>query len=197
MNVFLEFGDALLHNTAVDFDLGLTHAAAGAHAAPLALQVRPHARQAGEHVVVVRQFHLHLGVRGLSPLGEDFQDEAGTVDDIAAGDDLFYIPLLHAGEFVVEDDVLDLVLHAVFLDFFQFARADVGGLVRPVHALGEHFVREGAGGGGQEGQFVQVLLHFALAALFQDDAHKDSLIGFEFAHRLQRYEKRDARSSRA
>ena len=189
LQVFLQFGNFLLDNPPVHLDLGLSHTAAGAHAAPLPLQVGPHTGEARKHVLIMSQFHLHLGVGCLGPLGKDFQDEAGPVDDIAALDGLFDVSLLHPGEFIVEDDVFDLVLAAVLLDFLQFPRADIRRLVRAVQALGEEFIALCAGGFRQELQLFQILLHFALATFFQDDAHKHGFISLEFAHRLQRYEK--------
>ncbi len=115
------------------------------------------------------QFHLHLRVGGLGPLGEDLQDQAGPVDDVAALDELLDVALLRAGKLIVEDDVLDFVLFAVLLDFLEFARSDVGGLVRPVHPLHEHLVTDGPGGFGQEPEFVQVLLDLPLPSFFKDD----------------------------
>ena len=189
LKVLLEFGDALLDNTAVDFNLGFTHTAAGSHTASLALQVRPHACQARKHVVVMGQLHLHFGVGGFGPLGKDFQDKGCPVDNVRAGNHLFDVALLHAREFIVKDDVLNLVLLAVFLDFLQFSGADIGSLVRAVQPLGEHFVRECAGGLGQKGELVQVFLHFAFAALFQDDAHKYRFVSFKFAHTSTKIQK--------
>ena len=45
LQLILQAVDPLLHDTPVDFDLGLTHTATRTHATPLPLQVRPHARQ--------------------------------------------------------------------------------------------------------------------------------------------------------
>ena len=45
LQILLEFCYALLYNSAVYFNLGLTHTATGTHTAPLALQVGPHASQ--------------------------------------------------------------------------------------------------------------------------------------------------------
>ena len=128
------------------------------------------------------QFHLHLGIGCLGALGEDFQDQAGPVDDVAALDDLFDVALLGAGEFVIENDILDLILFAVFLDLFELSRADVGGLVRPVHPLQEHLVADGSGGLRQELELVQVLLHLALPSLFEDHAHEYRFLCFVLAH---------------
>ena len=47
LQVLLELRDPLLDDPAVHLDLGFTHTAAGAHAAALPLQVRPHTGQAG------------------------------------------------------------------------------------------------------------------------------------------------------
>ena len=128
------------------------------------------------------QFHLHFSVGSLGPLGKDFQDETGAVYNIAAGNDLFNVALLHTREFVIENDVLYFVFFAVLLNLIQFSRADVRGLVGPVQPLGEHFVGNGAGCLGQESELVQVFLYLALSPFFQDDAYKYCFVGLKFTH---------------
>ena len=130
------------------------------------------------------QFHLHLGVRGLCALGKYLQDEAGPVDNVGAFDYLLDIALLRPGKLVVEDDVLDFVFFTVFLDLLELASADVGGLVRPVHALHEHLVSDGAGGLSQELELIQILLYLALPSLFQDDADEDGFFCLELTHSI-------------
>ncbi len=184
LQVLLEFRDPLLDDPAVHLDLGFTHTAAGAHAATLPLQVRPHTGEPGQHVLIMSQFHLHLRIGSLGPLGENLQDQARPVDDVGALDDLLDVALLGAGELVVEDDVLDLVLLAIGLDFLELARADVRGLVGPVHPLHIHLVADGAGRLGQELELVQIFLHLALPSLFQDHAYEYRFFCLELTHSL-------------
>ena len=128
------------------------------------------------------QFHLHLRIGRLRPLGENLQDQAGPVDDIGTLDDLLDVALLRPREFVIENDVLNLVLNAVFLDFLKFSRADVSGLVGAVHPLHEHLVAKGSGGLRQELQLVKILLHLALSSFLQDDADEYGFLGLVLAH---------------
>ena len=142
----------------------------------------PHTGKARQHILVVGQLYLHFCVGGLGPLGKYLQYKACTVYNVRAGDYLFYITLLHAREFIVKDYVLYLVGLTVFLYFFKLAGANVCCLVWPVHALGEHFVTRGAGGFCKELQLLQILLHLALATLFQNGANKNGFIGLKLAH---------------
>ena len=90
-----------------------------------------------------------------------------------------WVPVL-----VVEDDVLDLVLLAIGLDFLELARADVRGLVGPVHPLHIHLVADGSGRLGQELELVQIFLHLALPSLFQDNAYENRFFCLELTHSL-------------
>ena len=47
--------------------------------------MRPHAGEAGQEVLVLRQLHLRLGVGGLRVLGENVEDEGCAVHHFAAG----------------------------------------------------------------------------------------------------------------
>ena len=72
-------------------------------ATALTLKVRPKALQAGEHIAVLSQLHLRLGVGGLRPHGKDVEDEGSTVEDLHF-QLLLDVPQLLGGKFVVEDD---------------------------------------------------------------------------------------------
>ena len=128
------------------------------------------------------QFHLHLRIGRLGPLGKNLQDQTGPVDDVGTFDDLLDITLLRTGKFIVEDDILNLVLFAIGLDFLKFSRADVGCLVGAVHPLHEHLVAEGPGGFRQELQLVQILLDLALPSFFEDHTHEDRFFCLVLAH---------------
>jgi hypothetical protein len=73
-------GDAVAHQTAVGLDLLLARTTARACAAALPLQVGPQLGEAGEHVLVLRQFHLGLGVRCAGAPCEDVQDQARPIE---------------------------------------------------------------------------------------------------------------------
>ena len=148
--LLLETGDPLLNDSAVGLYLGFTHAAAGTSSSPLSFEVGPHAGQARKHVIVFGQLHLHLGVRGLCPLGEDFQDEAGAVDYYAVLQESLDVTLLHAGEFVVEYAVSYAVGFTVFADFLDLTTSYIGGAVGTVDLLDEGFVALYSGGFCQE-----------------------------------------------
>ena len=152
-------------------------AAAAARAAALSLEVRPEALQARQHVAVLCQLDLRLGVGRLGSHGEDVENETGAVEnlDFEFG---FDVAQLLGREFVVEDDHRDFAF-LIFLGLdigsylLKFADADVGDAVRAVHPLGEATDGLGSRRLGQELQFVEVLPYFAFVLVLSDYAHED------------------------
>ena len=122
----------------------------------------PHTGQARQHIVIPGKLHLHLGVRGLGPLGENFQDEACPVNDVADFYDFLYVPLLYPGQFIVKDYVLDTVILAVLGNFLQLTAFDICGIVRLVQPLDKVPVSVYSGRLGQETQFLKVFKDFPL-----------------------------------
>ena len=86
----LEERHAVENDAAVHFELRFaraaqtyrTFAAAGARAAALSLEVRPQTLQARQHVTVLRQLHLRLGIGGLGAHGKDIENKARAVENL-------------------------------------------------------------------------------------------------------------------
>ena len=85
-----EVGDACADGAAVDFQLRFARAAqadsagragASAAAACLAGQVRPLTGKARQEILVLRQFHLQHALAGVRMLGENVENQGGTVED--------------------------------------------------------------------------------------------------------------------
>ena len=116
----------------------------------------PQTRQARQHVLVVGQLHLRLGIGRPRPRHEDVENQARAVEH-AAGHGLLDVTGLRGRQFVVEDHHVDLLVAAVVGDLLQLARPHVDarrGLGQPL--------REALHGGdvgrfGQKLQFVEVL----------------------------------------
>ena len=178
--LLLETGDPLLNDSAVGLYLGFAHTAAGTSSSPLSFEVGPHAGQARKHVIVFSQLNLHLGVRGLCPLGEDFQDEAGAVDYYAVLQESLDVTLLHAGEFVVEYAVSYAVGFAVFSDFLDLTTSYIGGAVGPVDLLDEGFVALYSGSFCQEAEFVEVFTGTVFVVILFNDSDEDRFLGEYF-----------------
>lgn len=109
------------HDAAVGLDLAFARAAARARAAALPFEVRPQTGQTGQHVFVLSQLHLCLGVGSLRAREEDVQNQARAVED-AAGHRPLDVARLGGREFVVEDRHADGVLLAVGGDLLELAR---------------------------------------------------------------------------
>ena len=151
-----------MDQAAVGFQLGFA-GAFKADAAFLALQMAVAAHQPAGQVSELGEFDLQAAFLALGAAGKDGQNQADAVE-YAALQDFFEIALLGGGEFVVEDDEVDVfVLHGL-RPFFGFAAADHQGAVGAVAfgAFGPH--QFAAGGAHQFGGFGQSSLKGAFAA---------------------------------
>ena len=208
LEALLEQGDAVQDDTTVHLQLCLARAAQShtalaatrTGAAALAFQVGPQALQSGQHIAILRQLHLRLGLGRLGTHGKDVEDERCPVQYLHL-QFLLYITDLLGREFVVKDDhthrlgglttilrfgrtgvqpvvVGILLLLDVLSDFVQFAFADIRHLTGTLY-----FLREALDGNsprriGQELQLVQVFFCLGLVLLLRDESHQHSRLGF-------------------
>jgi hypothetical protein len=77
--------------------------ASNADAAAEFLEVRPHPGQSRQHVLELRQLHLHLRFGGPCPNREDVENELGAIHHSLGGRVLDVLALARA-QLVVEDD---------------------------------------------------------------------------------------------
>ena len=169
---------AAFYDSPVNLYLGLTHTASGSHTSSLALKVGPHAGKPWKHIVVPGQLNLHLSVGCLGSLGKYFQDQACAVDDRAAFDYLFNIPLLHPGKLIVEDDIGNLVFFAVRSDFFQFSASDISRLFRFIDPLHEFPVSGCTSGFRQEFKLIEVLVNLTFVFVLLDYSYEYGFLCF-------------------
>jgi hypothetical protein len=86
--------DAVFDHAPVGFELRLARPAEKAEAAALALEMGPGANQPAFLIIEMRMFDLQRPFAGARAPAEDFQDQAGAVDDFGIPG-LFQIALLH------------------------------------------------------------------------------------------------------
>jgi hypothetical protein len=110
-------------------------------------------REAGEEIFELGQFNLELPLFGLGALGEDIEDEARPVDDLAL-EGLFQIPLLRPGQILVEDDQVHSRL-ADRPDLLDFPRTDEVPRVENGSLLEYPKGRPRTRRGGKLGQLIQ------------------------------------------
>ncbi len=135
---------ALADEPAVRLELRLA-GAAQADAAFLPLEVGPAAREPRGQVRELRELDLQLAFRASCAQREDVEDEARAIDD-AAGELLFEIALLHAGERVIEDDEVGVRLLPPGVDLVDLALACEVRRIGPRSAAGDEADHDGARG---------------------------------------------------
>ena len=127
----LQLADALADQPAVDFELALAGPAEEAEAAALALQMGPRPHQPRALIGERRQLDLQPAFMGAGARAEDFEDEAGAVDDLGLPLAL-EIALLHRRQRPVDDDETDLLLGDRLAQRLDLAAADQRRRNRPV-----------------------------------------------------------------
>src|SRR5213080_4755135 len=94
----------------VRLELGLA-GSAQTDASLLPLEVSPSTHETRRQVLELRKLHLQLAFCAVRSLGEDVEDQAGSIDD-AAIQRALQIALLRAGQRVVEDNKVGICLRA-------------------------------------------------------------------------------------
>nr|DAF45424.1 MAG TPA: hypothetical protein [Siphoviridae sp. ctBLh2] len=171
LEVLLEFGNAIADDAPVGLDLAFARTAAGSRTAALPLEVGPQTRQPGQHVFVVGQLHLRLGIGRLGPRHEDVEDQARAVQQ-TAGHLLLDVARLRRGEFVVKDHHVDLLFTAIVGNLLQFARTDIDPCRRLCKALRETLDGDDVGRLGQKLQLVEILLGLAGILVVANDGNE-------------------------
>ena len=200
-------GDALQDDTTVHLQLSLTRAtkphgtfsATRARSATLSFQVCPKPLQTGEHIAMLRQFHLSLRLSGLRPHSEDIQYQRSTVEDLYLQ---FLLDVSHllGAELIVEDDhthrlwgvgliqqalspkrcilsiypviVGVLALLDVRLDLQQFSTTHISGLTGTAYFLGKPLHSDSTSRIGQELQFVEIFFSLGFVLIFGDESYQ-------------------------
>ncbi|MDA0313318.1 MAG: hypothetical protein O2992_14555 [Gemmatimonadetes bacterium] len=96
----------------------------------------PHAPQAGQQVLELRELDLHACFSGTSTRGKDVQNQFGPIHDTHA-EELLEVLALSRAQFFVEDHEITLVLFHQFLQLLRLSLTDVEPRVRPIDPLRE------------------------------------------------------------
>ena len=180
----LEQADAVQDDSTVHFELRLTRSAksyrafasATSRAATLSLEVRPEPLQTGQHIAILSQFDLRLGIGRLCSHGEDVEDEVCAVQylDLQL---LLDVAKLLGREFIIEDDHRDFSLCLLFFlyevtNLLKLADAQVGDTIRAVHPLGEATNRLSPSRLCKERQFIEIFGRFAFVLIGCDETNQ-------------------------
>lgn len=116
---------------------GALRADGRAAGAALPFQMRPHADQPGQQILVLRQLHLQAALLRPGALGEDVQYQAASVQHLHAAQFREH-PHLRRGQIVVEDHHGGLTVLHHALDLLHFSLADEAMGVGLLPALQDH-----------------------------------------------------------
>jgi hypothetical protein len=146
----------MVDETTVGLELRFT-GAAHADAAAKLLQVRPHPREAREHVLELRELHLHLCLARARARREDVQDQLGTIHHALARGVLDVLPLRRR-ELVIEDDercvrLLDERAELLDLPFPEVRRG-----IRTIDLLSDASDDDGAGSVRELLELIEMLV---------------------------------------
>jgi len=167
-----ETADAVADYAAVGLDLALAGPAARSRAAPLPLEVRPHARKPGQQILALRELDLRFRIGRRRPLDEYVQNQARAVVDLVL-EHLVQIAKLRRRKLVVENHVAYLVLLDEGRDLGELALAYESLGRRGGQPLREPLDATYAGRLGQKFQFVEVFVRLALVLPLADDGHQN------------------------
>ncbi len=172
----LQLLQALLQQPAVGLQLGLTRATQADGTAAQAVQMGPAADEPGRHVLELGQFDLQLALVTAGALGENVQDQAGTVDHAAAQDAL-QVALLDRAQGVVDQHQVGLGGSHGGLHFLKLAGADQDRGVGVVNAGVEGGNHRRPGRAGELGEFVQLVRIDGTARMGLDQKRTFTLAG--------------------
>jgi len=143
--------------------------------------VGPEALEARQHVAILRQLHLRLGVGRLGAHGKDVEDEAGAVEDLHA-QFLLYVADLACRQLIVENDHAYGLLRVfsfldIVSDLFELALADIGRLAGASYALGVALHGHGACRVGEKFQLVKIFFGLGLVLVLGDQSDQNGGFG--------------------
>ena len=154
--------DPVIDQSPVGLELRFTGAAHADTAAEF-LEVGPHAREARQHVLELRELHLHLRFRRTRPRGKDVQDQLGPIHH-AFADRVFDVLALRRRKLFVEQHERCVELLDAQAELLELSFAEVCPGVRPVDLLRQLTDDHGARGIGQVGQLAEMVVGHAARA---------------------------------
>ena len=146
----------------------------------------PKALQPGQHIAILGQFHLRLGVGRLGAHSEDVEDKRRAVENFHL-QGLLDIAHLLGRELIVEDDHTDLsVFLFLCLDigsyFLELAFSHIRDAAGTAHPLGVALHGDSSCRVGQKLQLVEVFLGLGFVLLGSYQSHKNGGLSLDFRY---------------
>src|SRR5207253_1373189 len=172
LELFAKIADAQTDQTTVGFELRFTGPAQTDTAAD-ARQVCPHAFEARQQILQLRELDLHLRFGRTSTCRKDVEDQLGAIHD-AHADVLLEIFTLGRAQLFVEYDEIGAIVLDGLLDLFGFAFADVELWSRLVDFLADPRDDASARGVHQLGQLGEMLIGYVRRYVFSRRTDENS-----------------------
>ena len=160
-----QVGNAAADQTAVDLQLRLAGASypygaarSRRHAAFLPRQVVPLPGQPRHHILQLGELNLKLGLPRLCTRGEYIEYQPAAIQN-APFDDTVQVPDLRRCEIIVEYHEVDILRLAQFGDRPGLSGSDIKRRMHGAANLDDPLYDFRAGGIGQQGEFIERLLH--------------------------------------
>ena len=144
----------------------------------------PKALQAGQHVAVLRQLNLCLGLGGLGTHGENVENQTGTVQNLYLQFFLYVANLLRC-KLVIKDDhtdfaVIVFLVPDILFNLFKLALADIRHLTGTLNLLREALHGDSSRCVGQKLQLVEIFFRLGFVLLLGDKSHKNGSLSLDF-----------------
>ena len=187
-------GDTVEDDTAVHLQLCLTRSAkthgtfstTRTGTTTLTFKVGPETLEAGEHIAVLGQFNLSLGIGGLGTHGKNVENQRGTVQNLYL-QLCFDVAYLLGTQLIVENDhtylalCISLALY-IFFNFLKFALTYIGNLAGAGQTLCETFHGDCSGCISQKLQFIKIFFGLGLVLVFGNQSHQYGGLSFDFGY---------------
>jgi hypothetical protein len=158
-----QLSDFVVEHAPVEFDLLFTWPPTQTDSTLLSLKVCPASHETGCLVLHLSQFHLKLALMAAGTLGEDFEDQTNSLNDLDTPD-LLQITLLYRRQRMIKQHMINLLCLKALTNLSHFSSANKRGWVRTSSMDRDSPTHCDPSRTGQSGKFVKGTLITSNAA---------------------------------
>jgi len=150
----LQLADFVVEHAPVEFDLLFTWPPTQTDSTLLSLKVCPASDETSCLVLHLSQFHLKLALMAAGTLGEDFEDQTNSLNDLDTPD-LLQIALLYRRQGMIKQHMINLLCLKALTNLSHFSSANKRGWVRTSSMDRDSPTHCDPSRTGQSGKFVK------------------------------------------